>query len=55
MINFGALNWFDSFINKLKKALDYMNHMIYTYAMAVTSFTLSQFNHTKVSKTFIIV
>ncbi len=31
MMNVGALNWFDSFIiTKLKKALDCINHMIYT-------------------------
>ncbi len=30
MINFGALKWFDSFTKKLKKALDYINQVIYT-------------------------
>ncbi len=30
MMNFGALKWFRSFIKKLKKALDCINHMIYT-------------------------
>ncbi len=35
MMNFGALNWFDSFIKKLKKGLDCMNHMIYTYVIAI--------------------
>ncbi len=30
MVNLGALNWFDSFIKKLKKALDCINHVIYT-------------------------
>ncbi len=30
MVNLGALNWFDSFIKKLKKVLDCINDMIYT-------------------------
>ncbi len=30
MANLGALNWFESFIKKLKKALDCINHVIYT-------------------------
>ncbi len=30
-MNFGALNLFDSFIKKLQKALDYINHVMYTY------------------------
>ncbi len=30
MMNFVALNWFDSFIKKMKKALDFINHTIYT-------------------------
>ncbi len=30
MVNLGALNWFDSFIKKLKKALDCINYVIYT-------------------------
>ncbi len=30
MVNLGALNLFDSFIKKLKKALDCVNHVIYT-------------------------
>ncbi len=30
MMNFGALNWFDSSIKKLKKVLDYTNHVSYT-------------------------
>ncbi len=30
MVNLGALNWFDSFIKTLKKALDSINHVIYT-------------------------
>ncbi len=30
MVNLGALNWFDSFIKMLKKALDCINHVIYT-------------------------
>ncbi len=31
MMNFSALNWFDSFIKKLKKALNCIIHVIYTY------------------------
>ncbi len=31
MMNFGTLNWFDSFIKKLKKALDCIPDVIYTY------------------------
>ncbi len=34
MVNFGTLNWFDSFIKKLKKALDCINHVIYTPGIA---------------------
>ncbi len=30
MVHLGAMNWFDSFIKKLKKALDCINHVIYT-------------------------
>ncbi len=30
MIKFGALNLFDSFIKKLKKTFDCINHVIYT-------------------------
>ncbi len=30
MVNLGALNWFDSFIKNLKKALDCINYVIYT-------------------------
>ncbi len=30
MMNLSSLNWFDSFIKKLKKALDCINHVIYT-------------------------
>ncbi len=30
MMNFGALNWFNSFIKKLKKPLHCINYMIYT-------------------------
>ncbi len=30
MINFGAFNWFDSFIKRLKKTLVCINHVIYT-------------------------
>ncbi len=30
MMNFGAINWFDSFIEKLKKVLYCINHVIYT-------------------------
>ncbi len=35
MMKFGALNWFDFFIKKLKKALDCINHVIYTCDMFV--------------------
>ncbi len=30
MVNLSDLNWFDSFIKKEKKALDCINHVIYT-------------------------
>ncbi len=30
MVNLGALNWFNSFIENLKKALDCINHVVYT-------------------------
>ncbi len=29
-MDFGALKWFGSFVEKLKKALDCINHVIYT-------------------------
>ncbi len=35
MMNFSALNWFDSFIRKLKKALDSIIQMMYTYVHAI--------------------
>ncbi len=33
MMNFGALNRFDPFIKKLKKALNCINHVTYTCEM----------------------
>ncbi len=35
MVNLCALNWLDSFIKKLKKTLDFINHMIYTPENAI--------------------
>ncbi len=41
MMNFDALNWFESFIKKLKKALDVINH--------VTPMNLARLNKGQVS------
>ncbi len=37
MMNFGALNLFDSCIKKFKKTLDCINHVIYTHAIVYTA------------------
>ncbi len=38
MVNLGALNRFDSFIKKLTKALNYINHVIYTPEVSIMLF-----------------
>ncbi len=41
MMKFGALNWFNSLIKKLKKALNCITHVIYTYDYHLTGVTLA--------------
>ncbi len=40
MMKFGDLNWFDSFIKNLKKALDCINHVIYTCDVFIHTFLI---------------